>query len=222
VNATSSSTGDPAVEAYVADRGITEVLHFTTNRGLLGILATGAVLCRDLLREEDYIEAIYTPNCDNRLKDADWTCYVNLSISRVNKDMLDSSERWHSTEDLWWAVLAFDVSLLAHPGVHFTTTNNTYRPSVQRGTGVSGLHALFADSVEWGYYGCRRSRCSEMPRAWTTDPQAEVLYPERVSVGLLRALYLREPEHVDHVAGLMSIFPTVPRVPIRHKPEVFQ
>jgi ssDNA thymidine ADP-ribosyltransferase DarT-like protein len=221
VNATWPSTIDPAVEPYVAARGITEVLHFTTDKGLLGIFATGAVLCRDLLDVEQYIEAIYTPNCNNRLKDPNWTGYVNLSISRVNKDMLNSSERWHSTEDLWWAVLAFDASLLAHPGVHFTTTNNTY-PSLKRGTGIHGLHALFADSVEFGYYGCYKSRYPGMPDAWTTDPQAEVLYPERVSVGLLRALYVREPEHIDHVAGLMSIFSTVPRVPILHKPEVFQ
>ncbi|MCA1702463.1 MAG: DUF4433 domain-containing protein [Actinobacteria bacterium] len=222
VNVQPSPSVDSAIEAYARRRGITEILHFTTDKGLLGIFATGAVLCRDLLDNDKYIEEIYTPNCNNRLKDAEWTGYVNLSISRVNKYMLDRSEIWHSTEDLWWVVLAFDVSLLSNPDVYFTTTNNTYRPSVKHDTGVSGLHALFADSVEWGYYGCRKSRYGGMPRSWTTDPQAEVLYLERVSVGLLRALYVREPEHIDHVAGLMSIFPAVPRVPIRYRPEVFQ
>jgi ssDNA thymidine ADP-ribosyltransferase, DarT len=221
VSATSPSPAGTAVEAYAAARGITEVLHFTTNKGLLGIFATGAILCRDQLDVEQYVAAIYTPNCDDRLKDADWTGYVNLSISRVNKYMLDKSEGWHSTKDLWWAVLAFDVSILAHTGVHFTTTNNTY-PCLQRGTGVSGLHASFADSVEWGYYGYYRHRYPGMPTAWTTDAQAEVLYPGRVSVRLLRAVYLREPEHVDHVRGWLSIFQGVPSVPIAYKPEVFQ
>lgn len=221
VNIQPSPSVDSAVETYARRRGVTEILHFTTDKGLLGIFATGAVRCRDLLDNDKYIEEIYTPNCNNRLKDANWTGYVNLSISRVNKYMLDRSKVWHSTEDLWWAVLAFDVSLLTHPGIYFTTTNNTY-PSAQRGTGIHGLHALFADSVEWGYYGCYQSRYPGMPNAWTTDPQAEVLYPEPVSIGLLRALYLREPEHIDHVAGLMSIFPAVPRVPILHRPEVFQ
>lgn len=209
------------MEAYVTGRSITEVLHFTTNKGLLGIFATGDVLCRDLLDSEQYIEEIYTPNCIDRLKDADWTGYVNLSISRVNDHMLGRSVRWHSTEDVWWAVLAFDVSMLANTGVYFTTTNNTY-PCVQRDTGVIGLRALFAESVEWGYYGSRKHRYSRMPDAWTTDPQAEVLYPERVPLRLLRAVYLREPEHVDHVAGWLPIFPDVPRVPIVPKPEVFQ
>jgi hypothetical protein len=222
VNTQPSPTVDLGIEAYARTRGITEVLHFTTDKGLLGIFATGAVRCRDLLDNDKYIEEIYTPNCNNRLKDAEWTGYVNLSVSRVNKYMLDRSEIWHNTEDIRWAVLAFDVSLLAHPGVHFTTTNNTYRPSVRRGTGVHGLHALFADSVKWGYYGDYKCRYPGMPDAWTTDPQAEVLYPQQVSVGLLRALYVREPEHIDHIAGQMSIFSTVPRVPILHKPEVFQ
>jgi len=212
---------DPAVEEYVTGRNITEVLHFTTNKGLLGIFATGAVLCRDLLDTEEYIEEIYTPNCHNRLKDADWTGYVNLSISRVNDRMFGTAERWHSTEDLWWTVLAFDVSLLALPGVHFATTNNTY-PSVRRDLGVTGLSALFADSVEWGRCGSHNSRYAGMPDAWTTDPQAEVLYPKRVPVRLLRAVYLREPEHIDHVVGWLSIFPDVPHVPIVPKLEVFQ
>ena len=68
-----------------------------------------------------------------------------MSISRVNDSMLaTSSEKWHATEDLWWVVLAFDASLLADPGVYFVTTNNTYVNCLKRGTGVEGLHALFA------------------------------------------------------------------------------
>lgn len=217
----SASAANPTMVRYIAERGITEVLHFTTNKGLLGIFATGDVLCRDLLNSEQYIEEIYTPNCSDRLKDADWTGYVNLSISRVNGHMFGKSVRWHSTEDVWWAILAFDVSMLLDTGVYFTTTNNTY-PCVQRDTGLNGLRSMFAGSVEWGYYGNRKYRHRGMPSAWTTDPQAEVLYPERVPARLLRAVYLREAEHFDHVAGLLSIFTDVPQVPILHKPGVFQ
>jgi ssDNA thymidine ADP-ribosyltransferase, DarT len=148
---------DAAVATYAAGRGITEVLHFTTDKGLLGIFATGAILSRDPLDTDQYIEHIYTPNCNSRLKDSAWTGFVNLSISRVNNWMLTRSQGWHSTEDLWWAVLALDPCLLADPGVQFCTTNNTY-PSVRRGTGVSGLEAMFADSIEWGYYGYHKHR----------------------------------------------------------------
>lgn len=214
-------SADTAVLAYAAERGISEVLHFTTNKGALGIFAKGAVLSRDRLGGEKYIEHIYTPNCHDRLKDNEWTDYVNLSISRVNNWMLARSQGWHGTEDLWWLVLAFDVSLLADSGVYFVTTNNTYTSCLQRGTGVQGLRALFADSVEWGYYGSRKHRYPGMPKAWTTDSQAEVLYPGQVSVDRLRAVYVRQEEHADTVRGWLAIFPQVSRVPVECRSEVF-
>lgn len=217
-----AGTPDPAVVAYAAELGITEVLHFTTNKGLLGILATGSVLSHDRLDYEQYIEYILTKNCPDRTKDADWTGYVNMSISRVNDSMLaTSSEKWHATEDLWWVVLAFDASLLADPGVYFVTTNNTYVNCLKRGTGVEGLHALFAHSVEWGWYGYHKRRYADMPKAWTTDPQAEVLYPGEVPVSKLRAIYVREPEHADAVRAMLAIFQQELRVPVECKPEVF-
>lgn len=213
---------DAAVAAYAAERGITDVLHFTTNKGALGIFATGLILSRHRLSKEKYIEHIYVPNCSNRLKDILWTDYVNLSISRVNGRMLGVSENWHRTEDVWWVVLKFDASLLADPGVYFVTTNNTYANCLRRGTGVDGLRALFADSVEWGWYGDRCRRYPGMPDSWTTDPQAEVLYPGQVPVAWLRAVYVREDEHADTVGGWFQFFPAVPRVPVEHRPEVFR
>ena len=212
---------DPAVAAYAAARGITEVLHFTTNKGLLGILATGSVLCKDRLDCEKYIEHIFTQNCPDRTKDSGWTGYVNMSISRVNNWMLTRSNGWHATEDLWWVVPAFNASLLADPGVYFVTTNNTYDKCLKRDTGVYGLHALFANSVEWGKYGSFKCRYPGMPEAWTTDPQAEVLYPGEVPVSMLRAIYVREPEHADAVRAMLAICQQELRVPVQHKPEVF-
>ena len=212
---------DARITAYATSRGITEILHFTTNKGLIGVLAKQAALCRDLLETDQYLEHIYTRNCADRSKDAAWTGYVNLSISRVNGPMFDSSERWHATEELWWAVLAFDVSILADPGVVFTTTNNTY-PVVKRGGGVDGLAALFANRVPWGYYGSVRQRGPGMPDAWTTDVQAEVLYPSKIQVDRLMAVYVREDEHIDVVNALLGALSGAPRVPVTCKPEVFQ
>lgn len=213
---------DAAVTAYTSERGITEILHFTTNKGGIGIFASGAVLSRDRLQYEDHVQHIYTPNCQNRLKDADWADYVNLSISRVNKRMLSTSQGWHSTKDVWWLVLAFDPAVLADPGVYFVTTNNTYSGCLRRGTGVEGLRRLFASSVEWGWYGARVTRYAGMPDAWTTDLQAEVLYPMRVPLRHLRAIYIYEEEHADTIRSWYPFYPTVPRVPVVHKPEVFR
>ncbi|HEU0127959.1 MAG TPA: hypothetical protein VFQ48_05060 [Pseudonocardiaceae bacterium] len=50
---------DAGAMSYTAGRGITEVLHFTTHRGLLGIFAKEAVLSRERLEADKYIEHIY-------------------------------------------------------------------------------------------------------------------------------------------------------------------
>ncbi|MBK0868313.1 DUF4433 domain-containing protein [Saccharopolyspora sp. HNM0986] len=211
---------DPAIATMAALRGIHEVLHFTTNRGLLGIFATGGVSARDLLYTDDYIEHIYTPNCAERLKDADWTGYVNLSIGRVNTQLFKKSERWHTIDDVYWVVLAFDAELLAHRNVYFATTNNIY-PCVKRDTGASGLAALYDRVIEWGYYKTKIERKPTMPTSFPTDPQAEVLYPKQVPLDYLRRIYVREPEHIDWVNSLFPLL-QVSRVPVEHKPEVFQ
>lgn len=212
---------DAEVTAYLAERGVTEILHFTTNPGLIGILATGAVLSRDRLSAEKYIEFVYTPNCADRLKDADWTDYVNLSISRVNNHMLGSSMNWHAVDGLWWTVLAFDPSIAADPDVVFTTTNNTY-PTVRRAAGVTGLAAMYAEHVPWGYYDSVKHRWRGMPTQYTTDPQAEVLYPGRVGLDRLTSVYVHDEEHIDEVKALLATLRTAPMVPVHHRPEVFQ
>jgi len=61
-----------------------------------------------------------------------------------------------------------------------------------------------------------------MPDAWTTDPQAEVLYPQKVPIEYLRAIYVRAPEHADTVRSWFPFFPGVPQVPVECRPEVFQ
>jgi hypothetical protein len=216
-----NSPSDATVASIANERGIEEVLHFTTNKGLLGIFATGKLLSRDRLPKEKYIEHIYTPNCENRLKDAEWTDYINMSIARVNGSMLGVSENWHSTEDLWWVVLSFECSILSDEGVYFTTTNNTYTRCVRRATGAKGLNALFAETVEWGWYGSRHRRRPSTPASWTTDVQAEVLYPGELSLDRLQAIYVREEEHVDTVRGWFAVWPAA-RVPVQHKPEVFR
>jgi hypothetical protein len=210
------------IAEYVAARKIEDVLHFTTDTGLLGIFASGAVLSRERLDEDAYVEHIFTPNCVSRLKDIDWIDYVNMSISRVNGHMFGYSKKWHATQDLWWAVLSFGTAILEHDDVVFTTTNNSYTGCVERDGGLSGLKALFAPSVEWGYFGNHKRRYDSMPASWTTDPQAEVLYPEQLSIEHLQAIYVLDGEHVDYINGLFGVFSGVPHVPVAVRPKVFQ
>jgi len=210
-----------AINEFVAERGITEVLHFTTNHGLVGILAAGAVLSRDDLNAEDLLEDVKLLNCATR-KDPEWTGHVNMSISAVNKDFLDHSQGWHAPrENVWWAVMSFSPRVLADPGVVFATTNNTYHATVLRGEGVDGLAALYAQAVPWGYYNTVARRYDSTPPHLPTHLQAEVLYPGRVSLQDLQAIYVPEADHIDDVRGIMASIAGTPDVSVEVRNEVF-
>jgi hypothetical protein len=215
--ADTGGANDQDILDFIARRRIEELLHFTTNLGVLGVLGSGLLLSRARLPENRYLEHVYQPNSNTR-KDGAWLDFVNLSITNINEWMFDRSEAWHAQEDVWWACLSYDPAIMAEPGVVFTTTNNIY-PSVERGFGVSGLEALFAPIV-LGRYGYRHDRTGKTD-AQPTDRQAEVLYPRAVDVSKLRGIYVRQDEHVDDIEGIFAIFPAA-EVPVMVRPEVFQ
>jgi len=191
-------------------RGISEVLHFTTNRGIVGILAMGALLSRQRLREEDYLQHILHVNAENRPesledfdKSQDWLDYVNLSISEINRHYFECSSRWHKDADIWWGILAFAPIIMTHDGVFFATTNNVYEHCV-REAGNTGFEKLFQERVQrkGDWNANRLLRAAHL----TTCEQAEVLYPGKVPVEFLRHIYVREGEHYDQVSGLLQDF----------------
>ncbi|QIJ50297.1 DarT ssDNA thymidine ADP-ribosyltransferase family protein [Raoultella ornithinolytica] len=139
-----------SIDEVVAKRNISSVLHFTTNRGLLGILATKTLKSRLRLNKDEHLKHIFQPNATCRDKDKAWLDYVNLSISRINMGFFNtSSKSWHSEKNFWWSVLDFSPKILNHQGVNFTTTNNIYT-GVLRKTGHDGLEAMFADRInQW-------------------------------------------------------------------------
>lgn len=190
------------IKEIVDRRGIVEVVHFTTHKGLLGSLHSGSVKSRQRLPKEMDLRFIYQPNAIYR-KDPAWLDYVNLSISRINSEFFRSSCRWHRGEDLWWCVMAFDPVLLSDAGVWFTTTNNMYT-GVARGQGSVGLDSLFADRiVRWG--GNVAERSAELPSNFTTCVQAEMLYPREVSIEHLRSVYVEQGNDYDEVHAQMHM-----------------
>lgn len=190
-----------SIESEVAALGITEVLHFTTNHGLAGILASHFLKARAQLTKDKYLEHIYKHNCKDRSRDAAWHDYVNLSISHINADLFGiASGNWHRDIQGWWCVLAFDPSILSHDGVYFTTTNNMYS-GVRRERGESGFKALFvAQITRWSGKTVRRA--AGWPNNRPTCPYAEVLYPVQVDLEYLRTIYVRESSHIDDIAGM--------------------
>lgn len=206
----------PEIFAAAKERGITDVIHFTTNKGVLGILASKAAKSRECLSDDEYLGHVYMPNAAFR-KDTEWLDYVNLSIQRINDWMFESSEKWHRNEDVSWVALSFDPEILSHPGVVFTTTNNIY-PSCERSEGLEGFSRMFSDLVV-GRYGRRHVRAGK-PDSWTTDRQAEVLYPGELSIEYLQRIDVQTEKTLDDIQGMMGGVGV--DVPVRYAPEVFR
>jgi ssDNA thymidine ADP-ribosyltransferase, DarT len=213
------------IAQVIQDRGIEEVVHFTTNHGVLGMLADGRLLSRERLPSNKYLEHVYQPNASFR-KDPEWLDYISMSITRVNKRFFGFSRGWERETETWWAIVALDPKILTHDGVVFTTTNNIY-PSCRRAAGCEGLEAMFADELA-GLYGTPVKRSSQTPANWTTDDQAEALYPAELSTSYLRHVYTATYEHADIVAAQYEMLvaqgdasDTRTALPIHVRPDLF-
>lgn len=190
------------IDEIIAEKGIDELLHFTTNEGLLGILASGVILSRERLPEEKYLEHVYSPNAVIR-RDLAWLDYVNLSISRINEVFFRTAARWHRSRDVWWCAIGVDPILLTHENVVFATTNNIYS-GVRRGQGAEGLGALFADVItQWSGNVVKRE--PDLPPKCPTCIQAEVLYPEAVPREHFRRIYVPSERAADIVGAQILV-----------------
>jgi hypothetical protein len=212
------------ISEEIEQRGISEVLHFTTHRGVVGVLATGFIRSRFRLPQDAYLQYVLHVNAAVRSEAAEyfdksqnWLDYVNFSISEINRRYFLASQNWHVNKDIWWAIFSYDPIIATHDGVFFSTTNNVYQ-YCQRGDGAEGLRLLFAERVDrkagWSAY--RGTRPTNLP----TCEQAEMLYPQQVSVDFLRRIYVTCGEHHDHVAGWLKEFER-PDVEVIISPEKF-
>ena len=203
------------IENEIDARGISEILHFTTNRGVTGSLFKRVLMSRPHLNVDQHLRHVLQLNWGIRPeedaffdKSESWINFVNLSISEINARLFKLSKDRHTASDLWWCILGFDPKIMSHDGVWFATTNNGY-DACSRGKGQIGLQALFGPTVQRkfsGPYGSwsvsRGLRSSELP----TCEQAEVLYPDQLSLEYLRKIYVIEDEHHDIITGLLVDF----------------
>lgn len=194
------------IDGIIKARQIEELLHFTTNQGITGILATGDIKARNYLPQEEHLEFIYKYNCEDRSRDRNWWDYVNLSITSVNSHLFNiSSNRWHSQGDNWWCILALDPQICTHEDVYFTTTNNMYS-GVTRNKGTIGLEALFDTRIErWNTNIINREKTT--PRNQPTCEQAEVLYPNSVLLDYATKIYVENDENLDKIESIKTCFP---------------
>ena len=198
------------IEQFILEKGISEILHFTTERGLTGCAGTGLVLSRKALNEEQFLSYIASPVSSERKeaqdtfnKDEDWLDYINLSISEINTSYFNVARNWFRGEDRWWCIMAFDPIILTHPKVYFTTTNNIYT-SVIRTPGCAGLQSMFVETIT-RWRGKTVSRNGRQQRL-TTCEQAEVLYPNPLDMKFLRSVYVQNQEQAASIHGTLRSF----------------
>jgi hypothetical protein len=193
--------------------GVEEVLHFTTDKGMMGSLFARRLLSRSRVEDDPDLAFICLPVWP--VKANAWVDYVSLSIHSINLDLWERA--LSNLPERWWAILAFDPEILDHDGVWFATTNNIY-PACRRGQGVEGFAALYADPVA-GRRGIP-SRRTGLPDSQPTDRAAEALYPEAVDMDHLLRIYVRTPEDRRTIrAWCTAMDVAIPSVEVR--PEAF-
>ncbi|WP_162630003.1 DarT ssDNA thymidine ADP-ribosyltransferase family protein [Azospirillum ramasamyi] len=227
---TSQTNTKLSVADIVESRNITEVVHFTSNFGLVGCLNSGNLLSRRQLPQEQTLKHVLEQTSPVIFEDQDWfdkkkdwVDYVNMSLSEINSSYFRfANEKWHPTGDRYWIIMSFDPKILTHDDVHFSTTNNVYDMTV-RTPGADGLEALFAPTVR------RKSsspnwvarRSASTPSSLTTCEQAEVLYPRAVSMEYLRTVYVQCDDHADWAKMVLNRYKRQ-GVPIIAGPAKFQ
>ena len=207
-----------SIEDIVINRNIKEILHFTTNKGITGMLASNGILPRKRLPQDKHLEHIYEYNCGDRSRDAAWHDYVNLSITIINRRLFGISKgKWHRDIDGWWCILAFSPKMLSHEGVFFTTTNNMYS-GVRRYQGANGLEKLFAKQI-MRWQGENVTRSPAMPENQPTCEQAEVLYPGELSLDYLHRIYVESSHAAAAVESILELYSC--GVGVVERPELF-
>lgn len=208
-----------SIADVIGQRGIKELLHFTTNHGALGILASKALKSRAKLGADPQLEKIFFPNAENRSRDAHWLDYVNLSVSQINESFFSiSANNWHKDRDFWWAIFSVCPDVMTHDGVYFTTTNNMYS-GVSRQLGLRGFESMFASQItRWTNNVVRRP--TYVPTHLPTCNQAEVLYPGQLSTQYVRCIYAHSVPDADELAGQMAAVGHE-NIAIEVRPELF-
>lgn len=191
-----------SVAETVAVRGISEVVHFTTNHGCLGTLYTQALQSRARLQNDEMVKYLFAANAELR-RDIEYLDHISLSLEHINTSFYQiSSGKWHREEPIFWCILAFDPVVLTHEGVVFASTNNIYT-SVTRGVGTAGLSNLFSDCVvRWSNNVVKRNHTTRL--CYPTCYQAEALYPKSLSTDYLQRIYVNTHDDQSETIGFLK------------------
>lgn len=192
-----------SVAAAARERGITEILHYTSEKGVMGSIIVDALLSRRDVETNTEVAYIYEGVWD-RSRDLQWIGHTSMSVTQVNIDLFARSRNNHP--QWWWAIMSFPIDILDDPDVVFTTTNNAYTETCKRGAGLDGFNAMFADSVPWGKFNTIARRFDDHPCALPTHGAAEVLYPRPLPLGRMSCLYVPDDTRNSLIQSWCEIY----------------
>lgn len=194
-----------SIKQKIKNLGISGVLHFTRGDNLVGILQRGGVLSRTKLTAErapsHHLEYVGDSAWPDRSRDKDWWGYVNLSIEAVNETLLKKARTNHPEQG--WFILSFKPDILEHENIYFTSTNNAYAPHVLRDIGLTGLNLSYSLSYK-DLNGNIHQRHNMLPKQYPSSQQAEVLYPDFLSLTHLDAIYVEDKAGFLHANVALS------------------
>ncbi len=208
-----SETAPASLGEAARRRGVRELVHYTTQKGIHGTIAAKAILSRAQLDKDEYLKHIREPVWPR--KDPSWVDHISLSVTSINDDLFFRSHGHF--QHLWWTVLSISTAILEGEGVVFTTTNNIF-PKVRRGEGVPGFEAMFSDPV-YGKHSSVHTRAG-VPDCQPTDRAAEVLYPQRISTENVQTVYVLDAEHKRTVLAWCEALDH-PELCVEIRPDVF-
>lgn len=203
------SAATASVTDRAKDRGVDQIVHYTSNKGMMGLVSRGILLSRQRIADDPELAFIFHNIWP--VKAPRWIDHISLSVSRINLDLFQRASV--NYPQFWWAVLSFSPDILDDTGVWFTTTNNAYEETCQRGKGPTGFEAVFAPTVPYGYFGSVARRDTSIQDRYPTHRAAEVLYPGQLDLEHLQAVHVLDAEHERLIGAWCDAYQT-PRLPV--------
>lgn len=170
------------------------------------------------VKNDDFLLDYIRFNDESRL-DGRRDC-INLSIQRINNFLFRRfKERFERSCDLW-CILEINPAVAEKTDVVFTIANaaSSYVKRYGTKSGIEGLKAMFADSVNTGK---RTESRAGVPENCPTSRQAEVLYPGKISTDDIHSIIVQNEEYGDRVNAALEMEKVNPLPKIRVSPDDF-
>lgn len=181
------------IEKFIIDRDIKYLIHFTRIENLPHILKNGLLGKIDIKHKNIYSitnDELRLDNIDNA---------ICTSISFPNYKMFYKLQKQNIQAK--WAILKLDASLIYKIDAAFCYTNAASNHitgiPLNQLRSIQALEEMFDEKIK----GISRSQLN-IPKNFTTDPQAEVIFLEKISASYIKEICLANqsnipPEYID-------------------------